>query len=215
MPTRDDAADDGTESPATTVACHVRAPMLLEPIDAHVETLRACEAEGAIDHLLVRSWPDSVGLAEESPDREVLDRFERFDRWAERRGVTVRPPFEVRSHVSQVTGERRDRLVTPLICLAVYRDDELAAVFPHSGDGETRTVAEAVAALRTGELPEPLGTPAPRVATGTCPECGEGLATGQGLYACPDCGWVGVPTSDGGYARLPEEATLPVPTTRH
>jgi hypothetical protein len=65
-----------TEPREVTIACYVRAPMLLEPVDAHVETLRACEREGIVDGLLLRSWPEQVRFDEASPDREVLERFE-------------------------------------------------------------------------------------------------------------------------------------------
>ncbi len=59
-----------TDPTALTAVCHVRAPLLLEPVDAQIETLQACESEGAIDDLLLRSWPKEVSLSEESPIRK-------------------------------------------------------------------------------------------------------------------------------------------------
>ena len=198
------------ETGEITAACYVRAPMLLEPVDAHVETLRACEREGVVDGLLLRSWPEAVRLDSETPHREVLDRFEEFERWADRRGVSVRPPFEVRTGVS-LTGERRERLVTPLICLALYDEGRPLGVYPHSAEGETYTVEDAIATVRTGEFPTPLAAPEPADATDAtasdaCPECDGRLVNGQGLFACADCGWVGTAEGDGRYEELDERA---------
>lgn len=191
---------DERDAGPLTVACHVRAPMLMEPIDSHVETLSACEAEGTIDELLLRSWPDHVNRSGDGPNREVIDRFEAYEAWARRRGVSVRPPFEVREHTSTVTGEYHERLVTPLISLALYEDGQLFGVFPHSADGETYTVEDAIATLRTGEVPTPLTGDVERVVDpDRCPACEGRLVNGQGLFACGACGWSGISTVDADY----------------
>lgn len=188
-----------------TIACYVRAPMLLEPVDAHVQTLRACERDDDIEGLILRSWPEKVGLDGETPHGEVIERFEEFEQWADRLGVTVRPPFEVRGRTSTVTGEFRERLVTPLIAVALYDDSRLVGVYPHSADGETYTVEDAIATIRTGELPTPLAAPAERPdRADDCPECEAPLVNGQGLFACEDCGWVGTVRADGRYEELDE-----------
>ncbi|WP_226482898.1 HTH domain-containing protein [Natrinema amylolyticum] len=209
-----------------TAVCHVRAPLLLEPVDAQIETLQACESEGAIDDLLLRSWPKEVSLSAESPHQEVLENYERFAEWADERGVTVRPPFRERSTTSQVTGETRELLVTPLLCLELYADDELVGVFPHSDEAteDTYTTDEAIATLRTGELPTPLGSVAEAdedlesATTDTCPDCGGSLIDGQGLFGCSDCGWVGTVTEFGRYEpqsdRSAEEREPSVAETR-
>ncbi|MFC6768957.1 HTH domain-containing protein [Natrinema soli] len=196
-----------TDNPTEiTAVCYVRAPLLLEPVDEQIETLQACDSEGAIDDLLLRSWPKEVTLSDESPHQEVLENYERFAQWADERGVSVRPAFRERTTTSQVTGTTRQRLVTPLLCLELYADDELIGVFPHSNEAtdETYTTDEAIATLRTGELPVPLGSVADDDGDGlesttsdTCPDCGGALVDGQGLFACSDCGWVGTVTESG------------------
>ncbi|QLG47723.1 HTH domain-containing protein [Natrinema halophilum] len=187
-----------TETAALTAVCHVRAPLLLEPVDEQIETLQACESEGKVDDLLLRSWPKEVTLTDESPYQEVLENYNRFSQWADDHGVNIRPPFRERSTTSQVTGTTRERLVTPLLCLELYADDELIGVFPHSTEetDETYTTDEAIATIRTGEMPTPLTTvetdAAGELATPpTCPDCGGFLIDGQGLFACSDCGWIG------------------------
>lgn len=188
-----------------TVSCHVRAPMLLEPVDAHVETLRRCAAEGAIDELVLRSWPDQVRRSPESPEQDAIERFEAFSAWADRASVDVQPPFETRTRTSMVSGAETDLLVLPLCCLALYDEaGGLVGVYPHSADGETRTVEDAIASLQSGAVPVPLSAAPARVERGDlCPECAGLLVNGQGLYSCPDCAWVGTADADGGFEPLP------------
>ena len=199
-----------------TAVCHVRAPLLLEPVDRQIETLQACESEGAIDDLLLRSWPKEIALTDNSPYQEALESFERFESWADERDVGIRPPFRERSTTSQITGKTKELLVLPLLCLEIYADDELVGVFPHTDETaeETVTTDEAIATLRTGELPTPLGTaseaePAPESTATTetpngCPDCNGALIDGQGLFACPDCGWLGTVTESGRYVAQSE-----------
>lgn len=203
FPTSVPWTDMATEPDSLTVACHVRAPMLLDPIDGHVETLRTCEDEGAIDALLLRTWPEEAKLSDDGPFPEVVETFERFEAWAERQGVSVRPPFEVRTSESLLTDDAEQVLVTPLLCLALYREDSLVGVYPHSDGDETVTATEAIASLRTGELPPVLGETPDAGSSETCPECDGPLVQGQGLFACRDCAWAGVRDAEGGYVPLP------------
>lgn len=139
-----------------TVSCAVRAPLLLEPVDAKVETLRRCEERGDVGGLVLRSWPDAVSLDASGPESEVVEQFRRFERWAEEAGASIRPPFRIRRRSSMVSEETRRVLVTPILCLACYDGDALVGVYPHSEGETTRTATDAIAALAAGELPAPL-----------------------------------------------------------
>ena len=206
-----------------TIACHVRPTLVLEPIDAKIETLRQCEHDGTIDTLLLRSWPGEVAMQDDSPHPEVLEQYDRFADWADRAGVSIDPPFQTRETTSIVSDSTIERLVTPTICLACYDRDRLVGVFPHSDGETTHTVSEAIASLRTGELPEPLfehagvterRTPTsvsasppddipsrnrPSMAAGesrpACPDCGNGLTNVQGVLDCDSCEWIGADRS--------------------
>jgi hypothetical protein len=196
-----------------TVACHVRPSLVLEPIDSKVETLRACERDGVLDSLLLRSWPAEVAMLEDSPHPEVLEQYDRFVGWAERADVDVHPPFQRRETTSIASDRTVERLVTPGIVLAFYDGDGIVGVFPHTDDETTHTVPEAIAALRTGELPEPLrghpafvdagasdgGDDAAGVAERSVPRPakapgdggagrGDEAPAGGARSSCPDCG---------------------------
>ena len=200
-----------SEPSELTAVCYVRAPLLLEPVDQQVETLQACEDEGTVETVLLRSWPKEVARTEHSPYQEVIDAFERFEQWADERGVSVTPAFRERTVTSSVTGKAKDVLVTPMLCLAVYQDDQLQAVFPHTDGEETVTASEAIATLRTGTVPAPLGTlPTEADHADTCPECNGDLLNGQGVFACVDCGYTASVTAEGRYVglELPTDTAL-------
>ena len=189
---------DQAVEPETTLVCHARTPLVLEPIEERIAEARACEGTDLVDAVVVRSWPDSVRLDDAGQDREVVDDFGRFREWADRREVTVEPPFEVRTRSSIVEEDGVDVLVTPVLCLAVYRDERLVGVYPHSDGEETYTVERALERLQDGRLPRPLqGPDRPTADPGRCPACDAALLNGQGLFVCPDCAWTGTLTADG------------------
>lgn len=144
-------------TPPVRVACHVRTSSLVAPVDTTLRTLDGLETDGDIDEFAVGAWPAEVCLDEDAaPHGDVVARFEEFDAWAARWGVSIRPPFAVETRTSEITGESRDVLVTPVQCLAVYVDGTLAEVFPHSaradGGGEIYTVRDALALLRENDV---------------------------------------------------------------
>lgn len=188
-------------SDSFTVVCYARPSLLLDPIDSHVETLRTCEREGRIETLLVRSWPAQLPCSGETTDREGLEAFERFGDWADRAGVSIEPPFDVRTRSSAITGESREIVVTPLLCLALYDGNTLVGVYPHDDGGRTRDVSTTVAALRTGQLQTAVVESSVDRSVDSCPDCDERVVNGQGLCVCidDDCYWVGVWTEAGWY----------------
>lgn len=190
-------------SQTLTVVCHVRAPLLLEPVDSQVESVRACEDEGTIDEFLVRSWPKAVSRSEESPYQEVLETYERLQRWANRRDVSISPPFRTRTTTSQITDETETVLVTPLLCLEYYLGDELVGVYPHSNGEETITTEDVIARIRCADdpasaaeelaalTPEPDGPSPPgadpTIATEDDATGGVGTDARTWSATCPDC----------------------------
>lgn len=160
--------------------------MVMEPVDAKLDTLRRLEAEGGIDDLSIHAWSAKVSLSSdgESMASEV---FEEIDEWARWNGVSVRPPFEVSTTTSAYTDRTDTILRTPVICLVVSVDDEIAGVFPHTY-GETHyTVAEGIAALRTGDLVVDVADE--RAERTGCPNCEGDLVNVQGIVSCADCRW--------------------------
>lgn len=111
---------------------------------AVLEWLERLHAEGTIDGFSLDTWPVEV---EYGGDHGVLDLFSSFEAWGERVGATVRPPFQVRTHRSLLGEPEREVLVTPELCLAAYRGDELVAVRPCHRDGQVDTIEEYLSSL--------------------------------------------------------------------
>ena len=185
------------QSVETTLVCHARTPLVFDPVEERVERAQALEGGDLVDNVVVRSWPETVRLEDDGPHREVVEEFRRFEEWAERRGVTVRPPFQTRTRASMVEDEGVEVLVTPVLCLALYREERLVSVFPHADDEESYTTEDSLDRLEADQLPRPLRGSADVPDARTCPECEAPLLNGQGLFVCPDCAWTGSLAEEG------------------
>nr|WP_101296883.1 HTH domain-containing protein [Halegenticoccus soli] len=165
----------------------VRPALCLDPVDTRLATLRSLEEDGVIDALLIRAWPEVLPLSAQSVYGEFLDAYERFADWADGHGLSIHPPFVVRTTTSTFTGETKTLLRTPVMCLAVYRDETLVGVYPHSTGESHRNVAEAISLLETGEFAGRPRCSSPATAdTDACPECGGSLVNVQGIVVCHD-----------------------------
>lgn len=123
------------------------------------ERLKHLVERGDVAGVEVNVWGRMVASPVEGPPddlsaglRKTLDEFET---WADRTGRTLEPAFGVHERASDLAGES-DRVVSlPVLCLAVYLDDDLVAVFPCSETDGVRTVEDCLALLEGGDgLPE-------------------------------------------------------------
>jgi hypothetical protein len=103
--------------------------------------LNDLETTDDLSSFSVEAWEKRIRCT--GPEDEAArDRYLRFAAWAREYGVRLRPFFGTRECYSMETGEKDDWIVFPAICLAVYEDGDLAAVFPHA-DGDTyRSVSD-------------------------------------------------------------------------
>jgi len=99
------------------------------------EELSTLVAAGTLAEYDVVTWDKRIP-ADGSGDPELRDTYLAFEAWAERRDVSLAPFFETRECYSWETGERGTWVVLPALCLSVYEDGELTAVYPHR-DGDT------------------------------------------------------------------------------
>jgi hypothetical protein len=106
--------------------------------------LERLAGEGHVDDVTIHTWTKKVPLSGES---DGPTRYDRFSAWAETTGVSLEPFFDTRRCYSAETGERGTWLVRPVLCLAVYRDGDLDAVYPHSTDEGSRSVLDCLNAI--------------------------------------------------------------------
>jgi hypothetical protein len=76
-------------------------------------------------------------------------KYEEFESWANRTGHDLEPAFSTHTLGSLVDDERETVVRFPVICLAVYDDDDLLAVAPCTTDDGVRTVDDCLNALRS------------------------------------------------------------------
>lgn len=208
-----------TASTSIRVESYVRKASLVAPVDSTLRTLDHLEDDGVIDEFEVNAWPGEVRMGAGPPHGDVVDVFEEFDAWADQWNVSIRPPFAVETRSSEITGETREVLITPVQCLAIYVNGVLGEVFPHSteptGGGETYTVGDALTLLEERDIRSVGSGQSPDTAIGRrppaveatddadgCPACGTQFVTGQGVYACPDCHWTGIATGPRQYRSI-------------
>lgn len=104
-----------------------------------LERVESLEESQAVEETDAHGWPDRVRPEEASAHGVPIDEF---TAWADDRGVDLEPAFERRVDTSSITGETRERIVLPIMCLAVYEGDSLACVAPHVDGVETYTVGD-------------------------------------------------------------------------
>jgi hypothetical protein len=117
--------------------------------------VEALLARGLVDEFRVDTWADRVT---DAPPQAALalSALEGFERWALAHHANLTPGFDIHECHSGFTGQRFRTTVFPVACLAVYDDDELVAVYPHSTDAGCVTVDDGLAMLEAdaSELPD-------------------------------------------------------------
>ncbi|MFB6121942.1 MAG: HTH domain-containing protein [Haloferacaceae archaeon] len=142
--------DELTDTTDRRIELHVRAGDSAPARHAElVETLRDLDADGRIDGFDVSTWPERATLAPDRPGVDVVDAYERFESWASERGVSINPPFVVRTGTRTLVGDEYAVLRTPTTCLAVYDDPELVGVFPCVDGDAVYTVDDALSTLES------------------------------------------------------------------
>jgi hypothetical protein len=131
------------------VELHVR-ETLPEPAGerraAVTDRLEALAADGVVDGYDVFTWDKRIRV-DGTGDRGTRDLYLSFVGWADEEGVGLRPFFDTRECYSMATGEFGRWLVLPALCLAVYEDGDLAAVYPHADGREFRSVEDCLDSL--------------------------------------------------------------------
>lgn len=136
-----------------TVELHVRSE-LPAPAEAQAEQvyegLAVLAGQGAIDAAGRTAWPNRTPVAD--PEGNVRDVYLSFREWADEQGYSLSPFFQIRECYTADSEGWTDWLVTPAMCLAVYEDGRLSAVYPHTDGSETRTVQDGLQALERALL---------------------------------------------------------------
>jgi len=117
--------------------------------------LEGMAEEGHVATVGTETYRKKVPVDDPSPERSL---YREFETWASEVGVDLDPFFETRECYSMETGERGQRLVLPALCIAIYRDDRLQTVYPHSTPQGSRSVMDCLNAIETVETDSRDGT---------------------------------------------------------
>jgi len=111
-----------------------------------IARLERLAADGVLGEYSVTSWAKRLPIdGTEHPDQRA--RYNEFSQWARHNGVRLTPFFDTRECYSMQTGKKRQELVFPAICLAVYAGDDLQTVAPHARESATESVTDCLERL--------------------------------------------------------------------
>ncbi|MFD1642896.1 HTH domain-containing protein [Halohasta litorea] len=138
---------NGSETQHRTVRLFVRADPELgceKQKQAVLDRLEGLDADDRIDDYEVNVWTKAIRIAGPLEGttyyQRVFDHFTAFQQWAVKESVALKSAFNVEEVNCEITDETYRVLSLPCLCLAVYEDDELRGVYPHTDDETTRTI---------------------------------------------------------------------------
>jgi hypothetical protein len=108
--------------------------------------LEALARQDAVDETTTTVWQKRVPI-EDCGDRAERARYNEFSAWARKAGVRLAPFFDTRLCYSTQTGEKREELVMPAMCVAVYEDGDLAQVAPATDEDGPTSIADCLVDL--------------------------------------------------------------------
>ncbi|MFC6976317.1 HTH domain-containing protein [Halomicroarcula sp. GCM10025709] len=107
---------------------------------------RRAARRGAVDETTTTTWAKRVPI-EDCGARTERARYNEFAAWARQAGATLAPFFDTRLCYSMQTGEKREELVMPAMCVAVYEDGDLTRVAPATGDDGPTSIEDCLTDL--------------------------------------------------------------------
>ncbi len=143
-----------SENTSYTVKLFVRADPELgceQQKQAVVHRLETLETENRIDAYEINVWTKAIRLRgpleQTAYYRTVFDHVEAFQQWADEASVRLNSTFNMESLDCEITDETYRVLSLPSICIAVYENGELCAVYPHSTAEGCRTASSCLTEL--------------------------------------------------------------------
>lgn len=117
------------------------------------DRLRRLERRGDVAGVDLHVWGRSIAVSGDPVADiagSIATKVDEFVAWAEREGRALEPAFAVRERDPFVGDGSETLRSLPLVCLALYDDDDLLAVFPHSDDGDVVPVGDCLDGLERG-----------------------------------------------------------------
>ncbi len=110
-----------------------------------IDRLERLAADGVLESVEYEVWGD--GVPADDSGTVIKGVYDEFVEWADDQGYTLAPAFRDRETGTMVSDECRTVISFPLLCLGVYEENELEAVFPCSDDERTYTIEDGLVGL--------------------------------------------------------------------
>jgi len=125
-------------------------PPAVEQSEAIYERLENLTHRDGVEEINQETWVKRTPV--QGCTDAVRDTYLAMTEWASNADVALDPFFQTRECYSATEEGWTDWIVLPAICLAIYEDGDLSAVYPHRDGAETRTVADGVQQLERSVL---------------------------------------------------------------
>lgn len=135
-----------TDKQRLSVECYLRGSVAGHLVNDIIDLGARYDATDILDEISIETWPNTVRVGD-TCQNHALEAYEQFQAWADDADVSLRPGFKYRERKTLVSSESEMVLVLPVRCLALYVDDTLAGVAPHSNGNTVYTVEDALATL--------------------------------------------------------------------
>lgn len=99
---------------------------------AAIDELERLKSEEIIESYTVTVWGNRIcpeTARATTTGQTVLDKIDQFRQWGREEGISLEPYFQ-RREIRSMVDEPHSAIVPPMMCLAVYDDDDLWGVFP-------------------------------------------------------------------------------------
>lgn len=120
------------------------------------ERLRQLQKAGKLSDVSVEVWGKQVSTGDDADSGEaddgaqsIRDTYRAFEEWATRSGHALTPAFDTRECRTIASNGKREVIVFPVMCLAIYDGEAVQAVFPCSTGDDVRTVEDGLAAIES------------------------------------------------------------------
>ncbi|WP_331233316.1 HTH domain-containing protein [Natronorarus salvus] len=143
---------DASDRTAHSAVLYIRsvAPTGINDVQQRaIERLERLVAEGTLESVDYEVWGHSVPT--DSSELPIKRRYDEFADWADEHGYTLSPAFHVRETKTIVSDSTWTVVSFPLLCLGIYSDRDVEAVFPCSDDDRTYTLQDGLHALESRE----------------------------------------------------------------
>lgn len=138
-----------TATPRTELRVrHAVQPAVQDRITEIRSELNQLAREGYIEEPDVVVWGTHIDMRPENERTNHYETYVDFAAWAARNDYDLGPGFRLHRSSTMFDEDEYPVVTVPLVSLAVYEDNEVTAVFPHSADGSVNTIEDGLKYLQ-------------------------------------------------------------------